>query len=123
MIQTQRIGAGQGIAPAQPAPRTGAANGFQQVLDRTLNGPDAISFSRHAEERMRARNLAVTDEVRGRLAQAVDRASDKGAREALVLLDQQAFVVNVQSRTVLTAMSQEQARSGVFTRIDSAVLA
>ena len=125
MMETQRVLGGAGPTPAAPAPRVqaGSRGGFQQILTETLNRPDAISFSKHAEERMRARNLSLSEDARGRLAQAVDRAAGKGARESLVLLDRQAFVVNVESRTVLTAMSSEQARSGVFTKIDSAVLA
>jgi flagellar operon protein len=59
----------------------------------------------------------------GRLESAVDKLAAKGARESLVLLDDNAMVVSVRNRTVITALSREQARENVFTNIDSAVIA
>ena len=57
-----------------------------------------------------------------RLQDGVGRASAKGAREALVLIDGTAFVVSVRNRTVITAVGADQMRDRVFTNIDSAVI-
>jgi flagellar operon protein len=51
----------------------------------------------------------------------VARAREKGARESLVLLDELAFVVSIRNRTVITAL--QPSTEGVFTSIDSAVIA
>ena len=107
-------------SPAKPPPAAGA---FQALLDEHLGTAKPVNFSRHAEDRMRARNVELSQEDQGRLAQAVDKAAGKGARESLVLLDRLAFVVNVPSRTVVTAVPAGSTKGGVFTRIDSAVLA
>ena len=46
----------------------------------------------------------------------------KGARDALLLRNDAAFVVNIPSRTVVTAMGQGELQERVFTNIDSAML-
>jgi len=51
------------------------------------------------------------------------RDSEKGASKSLVLLDDLALVVSVRNRVVITALDEPNARSGVFTNIDSAVIA
>jgi len=106
--------------PAKPAPAQGS---FQALLNQRLGAGEPVTFTRHAEDRMRARRMELSTEDQGRLAQAVDKAAGKGSRESLVLLDQKAFVVNVATRTVVTAVPAESARDGIFTRIDSAILA
>jgi flagellar operon protein len=52
----------------------------------------------------------------------VEQASKKGVCDSLVLVDSLAFIVNVPSRTVVTAMDQTETNSNVFTNIDGAVI-
>jgi flagellar operon protein len=80
-----------------------------------------LKFSRHAMERLQTRNVSLENSHLARLESAMTKAGEKGARESLVLLDELAFVVSVQNRTVITAM--QSAKDGVFTSIDSAVIA
>jgi flagellar operon protein len=79
-----------------------------------------LNYSGHALERIRQRGIAVDE---ARLGEGVDRAAAKGARTTLVLIDQAAFVVAAQNRTVITAVDREHMREQVFTNIDSAVIA
>jgi flagellar operon protein len=58
-----------------------------------------------------------------RLEDAVQRAADKGSRDALVLMDDLAMVVSVKNRTVITVVDKESLKQNVFTNIDSAVIA
>ncbi|MFR4382765.1 MAG: flagellar protein, partial [Roseburia sp.] len=44
-------------------------------------------------------------------------------KESLVVVDSLAFIVNVPSRTVVTAMDQNESENNVFTNIDGAVIA
>ena len=53
----------------------------------------------------------------------MDQLELKGAKESLVLLDDVALIVGVPKRTVITAMSRDEALGNLFTGIDSAVLA
>jgi len=99
------VGAAQpAIAPAQP----------QQS--------EQLNFSRHLSERIERRRLDMSSERMTRLSQAVDKAAGKGARDSVVFLDELALLVNVPSRTVLTAMQTDKMKDGVFTNIDSVVV-
>ena len=81
-----------------------------------------IKFSKHATERLTDRNMNIGSPELERLGSAMERAGEKGARESLVLLDELALVVSVKNRTVITALQSAQS-GGVFTSIDSAVIA
>ena len=94
------------------AQRTGAGQAAGQV-----------QFSRHALERVTRRGLNVDPATLQRLGQGVSRAATKGARDAVVFVDNTAFVVSVPNKTVITAVGSEHMREHVFTNIDSAVIA
>jgi len=102
-----------GAAPANlgtPANRPASAGG------------DGLTFSKHLNERIERRQLEMSPARISRLADAVDRVAGKGARDSVVLLDDLALLVNVPSRTVLTAIATSRMKDGVFTNIDSVVL-
>ena len=50
------------------------------------------------------------------------KASQKGIRESLVLVDQLAFIVNIPNNAVVTAMQQNETDENIFTNIDGAVI-
>ena len=81
-----------------------------------------IRFSKHASNRLADRNLILSDNQLSRLTEGLRKAGEKGIKESLVMVDQLAFIVNVPSNTVITAMDQPQARENVFTNIDGAVI-
>ena len=81
-----------------------------------------IRFSKHASNRLADRNLTLSENQLNRLSEGLKKAGEKGIRESLVMVDQLAFIVNVPSNTVITAMDQAQARENVFTNIDGAVI-
>ena len=57
-----------------------------------------------------------------RLNDGMKKASEKGINEALVLMDNLAFIVNVKNNTVVTAMDSSNTEERVFTNIDGAVI-
>lgn len=127
----QNVGGRGGIAPATnvPArPETGRALGsrsapaFEQVLQHEVAQTQGVRLSRHAQERLEARGLRLDAADLARLGEAVDRAAARGARDSLVIDGGRTFVVNVPSRTVVTAMYADQTKGNVFTNIDSAVV-
>ena len=83
----------------------------------------SIRWSAHATARLAQRGIELTPQQHARLETAVDKAVAKGAKDSLVLLDDNALVVSAQNRTVITALGMHQARENVFTNIDSAVIA
>jgi flagellar operon protein len=104
--------------PAQPT--TGKS--FAEVL-RESAGSQAPTFSKHAVQRLERRGLEVGPATLSRLTDGLDRAAGKGSRDAVVLVDDTAFVVSVANRTVITAVGRDQMKDHVFTNIDTAVIA
>jgi flagellar operon protein len=94
---------------------------FSAILINKLNEAREIKMSKHAELRMEARNIKLDENQVERLKSAVDKASTKGVRDTLVVMDDIAFVVNVNARTVITAVNQNELKENVFTKIDGAV--
>jgi flagellar operon protein len=102
---------------ATQAPLNGPS--FGQVLRDVQH----VQFSKHAVQRLERRGLEVDATSMQRLTDGVARAAGKGARDAVVLIDDTAFVVSVANRTVITAVGKDQMKDHVFTNIDSAVIA
>ena len=57
-----------------------------------------------------------------RLQDGMEKANAKGIKDSLVLMDKLAFIVNVPSSTVVTAMDQNETSENIFTNIDGAVI-
>ena len=101
-----------------PSSRTGE---FARILQQRL-GDRSIALSAHAADRMIRRGVQIDDNTANQLHTAFELASQKGAREALFLLDDMAVIASVPDRTVKTAMDREAMAAGVFTQIDTAVV-
>jgi flagellar operon protein len=115
-------GVGVRTQPVRPSVQTPQGPAFSDVL-RDTAGSQPVQFSKHAVQRLERRQLAVDPTTMQRLQNGVDRAAGKGARDAVVLVDETAFVVSVTNRTVVTAVGKDQMKDHVFTNIDSAVIA
>ncbi|MCL2840811.1 MAG: flagellar protein [Defluviitaleaceae bacterium] len=91
---------------------------FRDILDSKIETP--LQFSKHAALRLNDRNISLTGEQIDRVSEGIGKAGEKGIRDSLVLVDDVALVVNVKSRTVITALNQ--AVDNVFSNIDGAVI-
>ncbi len=94
---------------------------FGEVLNQVKKGSQ-VSFSKHATQRLKNRNIQLNSEDIAKLTNAVDKADKKGVREALILMDKKAFIAHVKNRTIITAAMEEQLTENVFTNIDGAVI-
>ena len=95
---------------------------FQEILDDKKAQNSEIKFSKHAAQRLSNRNIELTKAQMERLQEGTSKASQKGIRESLVLVDQLAFIVNIPNNTVVTAMQQGETNENIFTNIDGAVI-
>jgi len=84
--------------------------------------PQEVKFSAHAENRIKSRGIELNSELKQRINKAVRDVASKGGKEALIFADKSAFIVNVPSRTVITAIDGESFKENVFTNIDSAAI-
>ncbi|MCL1863180.1 MAG: hypothetical protein FWF78_06415 [Defluviitaleaceae bacterium] len=80
-----------------------------------------ILFSKHAALRLDDRNINLSGEQMERITDGIGKAEQRGIRDSLVLVDDVALVVNVKSRTVITAVNQVT-NEGIFNNIDGAVI-
>lgn len=100
-----------------------AGPSFEQILERTVNQSGELTFSKHAQLRMTQRSMELSPAEMEKLKGAVKKAESKGVNDTLVLMDKMAFIVNVPSNVVVTAMKDEDIQGNVFTKIDGAVVA
>jgi len=109
---------------------------FGESLDRLLDlrpepaaaqsDPTAaggLRFSRHAKARLESRGIELSPADLHELNDAIDRLHDRGARESLVLQGDNAWVVGIPTRTIITVMPRAEALGTVFTNIDSTFVA
>lgn len=94
---------------------------FKQVLSQEING---VQFSQHALDRLETRNIKLGAAELTKLNEAVSKAAQKGAKESLVIMNNNnlALVVSVKNKTVITAMDGASLKENIFTNIDSAVI-
>jgi flagellar operon protein len=101
---------------------TGSTPDFGKILENELNRAGSVKISNHAMERLRTRNIELDTADMKKLTQAIDRASEKGSRESLLLYKDVAFIASIRNRTIITAVDGDSAKDNVFTNIDSAVI-
>ncbi len=94
---------------------------FLSVLQGQLEAGSNIAFSKHAVSRVHERQIDVSTQNLQRLDQGVKMAQEKGLREALILIDQNAYIVNASSGKVIT-VDGEATQGSVFTNIDGTVI-
>ena len=97
---------------------------FEEILNQKREASESseLKFSKHAAMRLENRNINLSEEQSLRLENGVQKASEKGIKESLVLIDSLAFIVNVPNKTVVTAMDKEESNDNIFTNIDGAVI-
>lgn len=95
---------------------------FSQVLEKAKTNDEEIKFSKHATERLNSRNMNLSLEDMTRLRTAINKAEIKGVKEALILLDDKAFIASIHNKTIITTVNKEQLKDNIFTNIDGAVI-
>jgi flagellar operon protein len=104
---------------------------FQDILQQTKESikaadrteqSESVRFSKHADARLKQRDITLSDEQITRLNEGTQKAGLKGIKESLVILDNLAFIVNTENRTVVTAMDSTQSDENIYTNIDGAVI-
>lgn len=82
-----------------------------------------MEYTKHAKKRMEQRNITLNSNSLGRLASMVEKAFKKGSKESLLLVDNVAFIVNIQNNRLVTVMNREEMNENVITNVDSVVFA
>ena len=96
---------------------------FANIFSKTLFENKEVTFSKHAESRLKTRGIDLTGEQIAKLNDAVNKAGEKNVKDSLIMMDDIAFVVNVKDKNVITALNKDEMKNNVFTNIDGAVIA
>ena len=100
----------------------GTVQDFKQILNEKLKSSQGVNFSAHAMQRMEQRDLNLTPEHISRLDRGVENLQSKGSQNSLVLVDNNAFIVSVKNKTVVTAIDKSEAINNDYTNIDSVTI-
>jgi flagellar operon protein len=104
-----------GIGPAK--------GNFAATLAEETRKQESLKVSSHAQKRLDSSQVTLTDSHLERIGGAMERATEKGANQSLIMLDNLALVVSVKNRVVITAVDNARMKDAVFTNIDSVVIA
>ncbi len=107
--------------PAGSSSNSQSTTSFEALFLQSIKTPENNQFriSAHAQKRLNERNITMNSNLENSLNRAFSELEAKGARDSLVLTREGAFVVNVPSRTLVTAMGIDEMRDGIVTNIDS----
>ena len=105
----------------QPVPSKQAD--FGATLARATERQNELKISQHAQQRLNSSQVTLSESDMQRIDGAVRKASEKGSNQSLVMLDDLALVVSVRNKVVITAVNEARQKEGVFTNIDSVVIA
>ena len=94
---------------------------FISVLQKKLEAGSNAAFTKHALNRVVERQIDVSDQNLERLNQGMRLAQKKGLRDALILIDKDAYIVNAAQGRVIT-VNGETLQGSVFTNIDGTVI-
>ncbi len=89
---------------------------FREILHQ-----HRVSFSKHANQRTEERNIKMSQADLGRLGEACSKAEEKGIRDALIVMNDSAFIVNAANKVVITVMDKSEMKDNVFSNIDGAI--
>ncbi len=96
---------------------------FGELLQQKLQSAETnLVFSKHAAQRLQDRDIEMSAEQMNTLSEAVDKAAEKGVKNALILGNDNSFIVNVPSKTVVTIMNHQSMKENVVTNIDGTVI-
>ena len=108
---------------AGPATKPSQQGGFAGILARETDRQESLKISSHARKRLDSSRVEFTESDIQRIDGAVLKASAKGSNQSLIMLDNLALVVSIKNKVVITAVDDVRIRDGIFTNIDSVVIA
>ncbi len=108
------------IRQAQPSPIK-SQQSFQAHLQEATKQQE-LKVSKHAQERIMERKIAISDHEWQVVSDKVFEAHSKGVKQPLVLMDQAALIVSAKNATVITAMDRTEAKQQLFTNIDGTIV-
>lgn len=95
---------------------------FAEHLQSALQAKKQLIISKHAEERLKQRNIHINSDNWAKIEEKVSEAKKMGVNDSLVLLPNAALIVSAKNRTVITVLGREEAASKIFTNINGTIV-
>lgn len=99
---------------------------FKDLLNEKIRNEEKVEndvvFSKHANERIKERNIDVSASITEKLNEAAEQAKEKGLKNVLVMIENQAFIISTMNNKVVTAVNSQDLKENIFTNIDGAVI-
>ncbi|MBS4217746.1 flagellar protein [Bacillus sp. FJAT-49711] len=95
---------------------------FSRFLEQATAKQSRLTISKHAELRMKQREISIGPEVWEQIGLKVAEAKQKGVTDSLVLLKDAALIISAKNNTVVTVMDRQEAASQIFTNIDGTII-
>ncbi|MCY6370385.1 TIGR02530 family flagellar biosynthesis protein [Clostridium ganghwense] len=97
-------------------------NTFQSILKNEVDKNCNFTISNHAARRLQDRNINFNEIDMKNIDEGINRASEKGSTDSLIIYKDVALVTSIKNRTIITAVDKKSSEGNVFTNIDSVVL-
>jgi flagellar operon protein len=95
---------------------------FNNLLQNKIQKSDNdLKISGHAEKRFKQRNINLDSSEFLKIKDAVSKLNAKGGKDSLIITDNAAYIVDVDKKTIVTAVDKNNLNSNVFTNIDSTI--
>ena len=95
---------------------------FKDTLKTEIDKANSFTISNHAAERLKSRNIVLSEKDMKNINSAINRADDRGCRESALLYKDTVLITSIKNRTVITALNKNADNDSVFTNIDSMVI-
>lgn len=95
---------------------------FEDILKSQIakEKDNSFTISNHAAERLDGISFNQND--MNIINEGINKASEKGSKNCLILYKDVALVTSIENRTIITAVDKTRNRENIFTNIDSVVL-
>lgn len=93
---------------------------FEQVYNRVAN--QGVNLTKHAYNRIKTRNIELSESQFGQLSKAMEQAKQKGIKDALIMFDNKMIIANVKNNTIVTIANKSDLNEDIITNIDGAIL-
>lgn len=94
--------------------------GFKNILEDAIGRE--LSFSKHAAQRVSQREIEISSLGMQRLDDGMRIAKNKGMENALILVDNTAFIVSTRNSKIITAINSLELKGKAITNIDGTVI-
>ena len=104
--------------------KSGERSDFRKLLDHELTGlseSHGLKISHHAAKRLSERKIHVDSDEWMRIKEGVEKLTEKGGQDSLVVTDHRAYIMDIKNRTIVTVIDKQDMAENVFTKIDSTV--